>query len=270
MRPEIPAAVLAVTADVMSDIETHATLDGLFTYAGAFGDPPDGNKQAKALAWLRRTNKETTPDPLRVLGRIIEALMETPHDPFNDFDTPRIKGKDRLVKVLAECNLQYVAGGFVTSGLGAPTKALSDFIRDKDYAAIDHEFQRALQNVDAKPRDAVSAASNILESICKVIIEDEDISLPSKQDLQGLWGAVRKHLGLDPSVIQDQDLQQILSGAISIVHGIGALRTHASSAHGAGRKAYRLEPRHARLAVHSAHTISLFILETWQKKRNKV
>jgi hypothetical protein len=80
---------------------------------------------------------------------------------------------------------------------------------------------------------------------------------------------VRKHLGFDPSTVEDQDLQQILSGLISITEGIGALRTHASSAHGAGKMSYKIEPRHARLAVHSAHTVALFILESWRKKRHK-
>jgi hypothetical protein len=270
MRREIPAAVLAVCADAVSDLETHTSLDSLFIYAGATGDPPGGSKHTKALAWLRHTNKDPAADPLRVLGRIIETLMERPVDPLNEWDQHRLKVKERMAKVLAECKLQYVTGGLLTWGLGTPTKTLSDFIRNKDYTAIDLEFQRALENVEANPREAVSAASNILESVCKVLIEDEGLQLPAKQDLQGLWGTVRKHLGLDPSLLQDKDLQQILTGVISVVYGIGALRTHASSAHGAGRKVYRLEPRHARLAIHSAHTIALFILESWQRKRANV
>ncbi|MDC4794224.1 abortive infection family protein, partial [Acinetobacter baumannii] len=43
----------------------------------------------------------------------------------------------------------------------------------------------------------------------------------------------------------------------------------ASSAHGQGRKLYNIKPRHARLAIHSAHTLALFILETWDEKRAK-
>jgi Abortive infection C-terminus len=69
------------------------------------------------------------------------------------------------------------------------------------------------------------------------------------------------------SQAEDQDLQTILTGMISIVDGIGSLRTHASSAHGAGRKPYKLEPRRARLAIHSSHTVVLFVLESWQKKQ---
>lgn len=90
--------------------------------------------------------------------------------------------------------------------------------------------------------------------------------MPAKQELQSVWNVVRKALGFDPSHIEDRDLQSILSDAISVVHGIGSLRTHASSAHGSGRKSYRLEPRHARLAVHEAHTLTPFILESWEKK----
>ena len=77
----------------------------------------------------------------------------------------------------------------------------------------------------------------------------------------------KEDLGFDPKLVQDDDLKKTLSGILSIVDGIGAFRTHASSAHGEGRKMYKLKPRHARLAIHSAHTIALFVLETWDEKR---
>jgi hypothetical protein len=96
------------------------------------------------------------------------------------------------------------------------------------------------------------------------------LDCPAKQDLKPIWTIVRKDLGFDPSTIEDQDLQTILSGMISVVEGIGAFRTHASSAHGAGKKHYKLEPRHARLAIHAAHTIALFVLESWRKKKGNL
>lgn len=267
MHQEIPAAVLALTAELASERETHATLDSLFTYADAPGDPPEGSKHAKALAWLRRANKES-PEPLRVLGRVLEGYMDEVLDPNNRWDKERIEKRQKIVKALAEANLQYVKGGKITGSMGTPTRTLSEFIRDRDLDSIDQEFQRAVQNATPSPREAVSAASNILESICKVIIADEKLTAPAKQDLQSVWNVVRKYLGMDPSKVEDQDLQQILTGLLSVVHGIGSLRTHASSAHGAGKSPYRLEPRHARLAIHSAHTLGLFVLESWRKRGN--
>lgn len=266
-RRLIPAPVLAVVSDILAGRETHASLDNLFSYAGAPGDPPDGSKSVKTQAWLRLTNKEEACDPLAVLGRLIETYMEEPLDPANTWDTYKLEARDRIHKVLAQCQLQYVRGGKVTGALAAPSRTLEEFIRDRDIASVDHEFLRALSNVETNPREAVSAASNILESVCKVYIAEEHLDTPAKLDLKPVWTVVRKHLGFDPSVVEDQDLQQVLSGIISIVDGIGALRTHASSAHGAGKKSYKLEARHARLAVHSAHTVALFILESWQRKR---
>jgi len=60
--------------------------------------------------------------------------------------------------------------------------------------------------------------------------------VPKKQDLQNVWKVVRGDLDFDPGSKEDDDLKRILSGVLSIVDGIGSLRTHASSAHGAEKK----------------------------------
>lgn len=267
MRRPIPSPLISVCADICPRRESHATLDSLFAYAGAPGDPPEGSKPAKVLDWLRRTNKDEAVQPLDVLGLLIENYIEAEPDPMSHMYEQAIKDRERLLATLAKCELQYVRGGKIIGSLGAPSRTLEEFIRDRDLSAIDLEFNRALSNVDTNPREAVSAASNILESLCKVYIHDEGLEMPAKQDLKPVWTVVRKHLGFDPAVLEDDDLKMILSSLIGIVEGIGALRTHASSAHGAGRKAYKLEPRHARLAIHSAHTVALFVLESWKKKQ---
>lgn len=82
-----------------------------------------------------------------------------------------------------------------------------------------------------------------------------------------MWKVVRKELAFDSSRLEDRDLQQILAGVISTVDGIASLRTHASTAHAQGRKRYRLQPRHARLAVHAAHTVAAFVIETWDAQK---
>ena len=265
-RSVIPAALLAVVAEISAKRETHASLDNLYIYAGAAGDPPPGSKPAKALAWLRATNKESSVTPLLVLGKIIETYMEESLSTESSWDASKLEDRARILKSLGSCQLQYVKCGKVVGSLGTPSRTLEEFIQERDTASVDQEFSRALTNVETSPREAVSAASNILESICKVYIAEESLEMPAKQDLKPVWTVVRKHLGFDPSLVEDQDLQQVLSGMISVVEGIGALRTHASSAHGAGKKPYKLESRHARLAVHAAHTVALFILESWRNK----
>lgn len=62
------------------------------------------------------------------------------------------------------------------------------------------------------------------------------------------------------------DIKQILGGLANVAGGIGALRTRAGDAHGRGRGTPRVDARVARLAVHSASTLALFLIETWQNR----
>jgi hypothetical protein len=265
MRRLIPAPLLGTIADVVASQETHASLDSLFMYAGAPGDPPVASKHVKAQEWLRQVNKDSSADPLTIGGRIIEKYMEAIPDPGSEEAVNETM--ERLQMALTRCELQYIKGGRIIGLLAAPSQTLEKLLATFDFVAVNEEFDRALANVESEPREAVSAASNILESFCKVYITENGLTSPLKQDLKAVWGVVRKDLGFDPSVVQDQDLQVILSGLLATVEGIGALRTHASSAHGAGTKTYKLEARHARLAIHAAHTVTLFALETWQKRK---
>jgi len=275
MNKPIPAPLIALVADFCADMETHASLDSLFMYAEAFGDPPPGSKPVKAQSWLRATNKDH-PEPIAVLGRILGHYLEDPevaadyvYDGWGDEPEGTVKKRETVRKIeacLARYGLRYQMGGYVTDGGLAPSKTLRELIHGRDIPAIHREFERALESVESKPREAVSAAANILESVFKVYIEDNNLPMPDKQDLQPVFKVVRQDLGLDPGSVGDQDLQRIISGLFSVVDGIGALRTHASSAHSEGRKGYNLEPRHARLAVNAAHTVVTFVLETWDKR----
>lgn len=274
MRKEIPAPVIAVLSENMPVVGTHASLNNLFSYAEAPGEPPEGTKSVKVQAWLRRVNKESD-YPLVVLGRLIECYMELPD--IEDA-TPTWSGiptvdvnkefKAKLEAILLRCNLTYLTGGMISDGSSAPSRSLAELIKGRDIPSIDAEFNRALANVNSEPREAVSAACNILESIFKTYITDEKLEMPQKQDLQNVWKVVRSDLGFNPGALEDEDLKKILSGVLSVVDGIGAFRTHASSAHGQGRKIYNLKSRHARLAIHSAHTMALFVLETWDERKS--
>ncbi|MEL4180980.1 abortive infection family protein [Roseateles sp. PN1] len=266
MKKTIPQAALAVIAEYASTTETHASLDSLFIYAGCDEEPPPGSKAVKALAWLRAVNKNPELEPLTVLGRLIEGYMDKPAGESDWGYAELIQFRAKVTKALGEAGLHYLPGGQISGALAAPTRTLASFIKGRDIRAISDEFERASGKAEKEPREAVSAAANILESICKHYIEDMGLPMPAKQVLGELWGVVRKDLGFDPSQIADDDLRIVLTGMIQVVQGLGAFRTHASSAHGAGPKQYNLEPRHSRLAVHAAHTVALFLLESWDKR----
>ena len=266
-RP-LPVPVCSIVGDALGRVVyNHQALDDLFRDAGATGETPSGSCVAKCQNWLKRLHNEVR-DPLAALGKLIEELMEVDR---SDRLEAQIEGRRRINEVLARFNLAYRPGGIVAGASAAlPTISLKQILRDRDLAAVGKEFERALQNVVSDPPAAITAACSILESLFRVYIEDNRLDLPGEQSLKPLWKIASKHIGLDPSSIEDDDIRKILSGLNSIVDGIGSLRTHAGSAHGKGRRPYKIHARHARLAIHSSHTLVGFFLETWDHRRDHV
>jgi len=268
----IPRPIISVVAEILSVVFTHAQLDNMFMYADAPGEPPDGSKLVKCQEWLARCNKDDKVDGYKVLGAILEDFMDRDLPEVNSWSgtEPYKEWKEKrlfLSKALAKHGFSYVTGGrILLSGTAGPSKKLDEILRDRDLTALDREFDRVVKTIESDPPSSLTAACSMVEALCRIYIDDNQLEMPREKSIKPLWHVVKKDLGFDPSRVEDQDLLKILSGLGSVVEGIGALRTHASSAHGQGRKGYNIQPRHARLAVHSAHTLVIFILESWDKK----
>lgn len=140
-----------------------------------------------------------------------------------------------------------------------------------DFDTVNRDLDRALASAENDPEDAVTSACSVVESVCRSVLIELGLPLPAKKDIQGLYQAIREPLGLTPDkagIADDiaNDVRTILGGLNSVVNGVGALRTHGGDAHGRERGYRRIDPRIARLAIHSASTVSLFLVETWRKK----
>ena len=208
----------------------------------------------------------------------LQAIIERAADP-RDF----VQEPEKLEKVLGYLNSYLMHDGYelkrqgsnarlVKRGTSAPViSALSATVAVIDFDTVQRDLDRALASAEADPEDAVTAACSVVESVCRSVLGELNLPLPSQLDVQGLYKAVREPLGLAPAkedVAPEiaADVRSILGGLNAAIQGIGALRTHAGDAHGRGRGFRRLDSRIARLAIHGASGISLFIIETWQKK----
>ncbi|MCB2230287.1 abortive infection family protein [bacterium] len=141
-----------------------------------------------------------------------------------------------------------------------------------DYDSVRSDFERSLGAADRDPEDAITAACSTVESVCKCILDEMNQPYPKREDIKALVSEVGKHLNLSPSRTDlpeniAADIKQVLSGLVSVTSGIGALRTHAGDAHGRGRMKAPVDARIARLAIHSASTVSLFYIETWNRMK---
>ncbi len=259
----IPTPIIATISKILGARYTHSDLEILFLTNEAPEEVPGGNKVDKCFSWLKACNSATSPSPFKVVGSILKNFMEIdrPYDSEQSADRQEINDK------LAQHGLSYQQGGLIlNASTGIPIRTLHDILKNKDLPGVEQEFQRALTTIESDPPAGLTAASSIIESLCKIYIGDKGLKLPTVLTIKPLWEVVSKDLGLDPKLLIDNDLKKILSGLTSIIDGLGSIRTHGGSAHGKGRKPYSIEARHARLAVHSAHTLCVFIIETWQKR----
>lgn len=143
-----------------------------------------------------------------------------------------------------------------------------------DFDTVQTEIARALPSLTDDPEDAITAACALVEAVCRSILIEMKMSLPNKKDIEGLLRAVQEPLGLAPgrtdlSPEVEQDVRQILSGLTSVTKGIGALRTHGGDAHDREKGFRRVDARIARLAVNSASSVALFLIESWERKEQR-
>jgi hypothetical protein len=182
-------------------------------------------------------------------ARTVQCLNETLRP--DGFELRMINGRWRL---------------FTAASGQAVTEQLDKKIGALDFDSVKVDFERALSQADNDPEDAVTSACSLVESVCKCILEEMNVSLLSKQNIQHLSESLAKELNLSPARRDiEPDIKQILGGLQNVAAGIGALRTHSGDAHGRGRSQSRIDSRIARLAVHAASILALFYIETWQR-----
>jgi len=214
------------------------------------------------------------PDAAQDMPRIIQRAV----DPRDFVGAP-----EKLIAVIEHLN-QYLAfdglelrqqGQKVALVSLGKSAAVIDHLVNKveviDFDTVQRDIDRALASCENDPEDAVTAACSAVESVCRSVLIELGLDLPAKQDVTGLYKAVRDPLNLSPQrsdlpgLVAD-DIRKVLSGLMTTLEGIGALRTHAGDAHGREKGFVRIDARIARLAIHSASTTALFIIETWQRK----
>tara|TARA_B100000446_G_scaffold184352_1_gene206211 strand:- start:78714 stop:79535 length:822 start_codon:yes stop_codon:yes gene_type:complete len=154
---------------------------------------------------------------------------------------------------------------------GVAASKLSEKAKVLDLDTVTRDLERALKDAHHDPESALTSACSTLESVCRSLLVEMGAALPKSRDLMGLYKAVRKPLGLTPdeSIFPSEitnDVLTILRGLTTVVEGIGALRTHGGDAHGREKGYSRVDTRIASLSVHSASSIALFLIETWQRK----
>lgn len=145
-----------------------------------------------------------------------------------------------------------------TVKLSAPVKVSHELTQ----LAIDENIRKCEEKLaEADYSGAITNARSLVESVLIGIEKEFDPQAPEYDgNLQGLYKRAQKYLHLEPDRKDISDsLRQILSGLVSVVGGLAAVRNKMGDAHATS---YRPSRHHAKLAVHTAVTLSDFLFET--------
>lgn len=125
--------------------------------------------------------------------------------------------------------------------------------------------------VDNDPGLAIGTAKELVETVCKTILEDRGITLDGNLELPKLVKQTAAELKLTPSDIPDEvkasdSIKRLLKNLADITYGVAELRNSYGTGHGKNAKSRGLSSRHAKLAVGAASTLAIFLIETHSER----
>jgi hypothetical protein len=144
-------------------------------------------------------------------------------------------------------------------------------LHEVDFVYISEQITKCDEKIAAADFEgAITNARNLLESICKYILEDSQRSYDETADLPSLYKETAELLNMHPSQHLEKSFKQVLSGCFNIVQGLSAIRNELGDAHGKSKaKHYRPSERHAMFVVAAAKALSDFMFASYSDRVKK-
>jgi Abortive infection C-terminus len=128
-------------------------------------------------------------------------------------------------------------------------------------------WEKALVRCEGDPSGAITAARSLLESTCKLILDERKIKYTRSASLPELFTQITTEMEISPTQQSTESFRKITGGCKTIVDSLSAIRNELGDSHGKGNLAVRPAPRHAELAVNLAGAVSKFLVQTSEGRR---
>lgn len=212
------------------------------------------------LAFLCETiHPVVRPDPAEAekLCQLYNQYLR--NDGFQIVEKTRLSGKPVFVG-------RHVGVGAIP-GLNAAKSTLGG--TDPGYIA--QQITRMEVAVLNDPALAIGTAKELVETCCKTILQNRDVTISKTAELSELIKLTVKTLELTPDNIPEAakaaaTIKRLLSNLATITQGIAELRNQYGTGHGRAAGSKGLSSRHAKLAVGAASTLAVFLAETHNEK----
>ena len=179
---------------------------------------------------------------------------------------------ESLRKWIERDGYRYESGELIAVGKSVDLSDLSDTATRFDIPELQKQIVRAQNSIENDPAHAIGTAKEMVETTCKTILTERGIAYGPDEKLHSLVKMTREALQLLPDDVPNsargaESIHKILGSLGAVAQGTAELRSLFGTGHGREGKAKGLTPRHARLAVGSAATLSMFLLETHEERQ---
>jgi hypothetical protein len=150
---------------------------------------------------------------------------------------------------------------------------LDRFDRLAEPGVLAQHLRRIDDNIELDPPLAIASAKELVEALCKIILDDYAEMYTTRDDMGALYKKVSRVLKLDVESVPDSRrgsaaAHAALRALVTTVQSLAELRNELGLGHGRSRLSAALT-RHARLSGTSARGVTEFLLETWQVRRRQ-
>lgn len=177
-----------------------------------------------------------------------------------------------LVRGLQVDGVPIAEDGTLVLGPTALQLTVARFERlDAPRVLLDH-LARIDAGIAADPAAAIGSAKELIESVCKLVLDDYSVAYGRGDPLPDLYKRAAAQLGLVREAVPESAkgsaaAKKVLQNLMTTVQGLAEIRNELGLGHGRAVPSPALT-RHARLAANSAITVVEFVLETWRSRKN--
>jgi hypothetical protein len=131
-------------------------------------------------------------------------------------------------------------------------------------------LRRIHDGLEKDPPAAIASAKELIETTCKVILDDYSVEYSRKDEVMDLYKKVARVMKLRAEDIPEstrgsQAAQQALRSLVSVVQSMAELRNELGLGHGRPSPS-AAAVRHARLTFNAATAVVEFLLDTWHER----
>ncbi|HWT92736.1 MAG TPA: abortive infection family protein [Solirubrobacteraceae bacterium] len=249
-----------------------------FLLPAQFEVPPSGQRRAICAAAEEGADLSNSAVQQRLLRVYLDAIDDFGRKasggfaPLGEEEDPLWDEARTLVRTLRRDGAPIDDNGELVLGATPSVLPIERFDRLSEPRVLLDHLARIEAGIDSDPAGAIGSAKELVESVCKFILDDYGVTYKKAATLPDLYGAVATELGLARESVPEsakgsQAAQKILQNLMTAVQQLAELRNELGRGHGRTK----LSPAyawHARLSANAARTVVEFLLETWHARRS--